>query len=126
MKKILSLVGALLILSLTACGNNQKVSDMSTQEIQKEQDATEPNLETESVAENIQVQQEETKQLENVASENHNQDAAVDLYVNVLRDYISEGKTDFTVSFIDINDDSTKEMIVFLENPKWMERLYSQ
>lgn len=113
MKKILSLIGALLILSLTACGNNQKVSDLSTQEIQKEQDAAESNLETEPVAENIQVQQEETKQLENVVFENHNQDAAVDLYVNVLRNYISEGKTDFTVSFIDINDDSTKEMAVF-------------
>lgn len=113
MKKILSLVSALLILSLTACGNNQKVSELSTQEVQKEQDVIEPNLETEPVAENIQKQQEETKPSESVISEKHNQDATVDLYVNVLRNYISEGKTDFSVSFIDINDDSTKEMVVF-------------
>ena len=110
----------MLILSLTACGNKPKVSEMPTQETQIEQETTELNLETETVAEDIPKQQEKMSQPEDAVSENHNQDKAVDLYVNVLRDYISEGKTDFTVVFIDINDDSTKEMAVFLENLKWI------
>ncbi len=37
----------------------------------------------------------------------------IELYVNVLRNYISAGKTDFAVSFIDLDDDSTREMVVF-------------
>ncbi len=45
--------------------------------------------------------------------ESHNQDKVIELYVNILRDYISAGKTDFAVSFIDLDDDSTREMIVF-------------
>lgn len=112
-KRVLGLVGVLLIVSLTACGNKPKVSEMTTQETQTEQEAMELNLETETVAEDISKQQEGTGQLEIEVSESHNQDETVDLYVNVLRDYISEGKTDFTVVFIDINDDSTREMAVF-------------
>ena len=112
-KNVLVLVSVALILSLTACGNKPKVSEMTTQEIQTEQEATKFNLETETLVEDMPKQQEETSQLESVVSERRNQDGTVDLYVNVLRDYISEGKTDFTVVFIDINNDSIREMAVF-------------
>lgn len=70
-------------------------------------------MQTETVIEDIPKQQEETSQPEIAVSESHNPDGMVDLYVNVLRDYISEGKTDFTVSFLYLDDDSTQEMVVF-------------
>lgn len=38
----------------------------------------------------------------------------VDLYVDVLQTYLSEGKTDFSVLFINVNDDDIKEMVVIL------------
>jgi hypothetical protein len=46
------------------------------------------------------------------------QNKAAELYVNVLQNYISEGKTNFTVSFIRLDDDSTKEMVVFFGDSK--------
>ena len=46
-------------------------------------------------------------------TESCNRDEDIELYVNVLRNYVSEGKTDFAVSFIDLDDDSTREMVVF-------------
>lgn len=112
-KNIFGIVSIMFILSLTACGNKPKLSEMTAQETQTEQETIDYNLETETVEEDVQKQQEETSQSENVVSESCNQDGTVDLYVKVLRDYISEGKTNFSVVFIDINDDSTREMAVF-------------
>lgn len=112
-KNIFGIVSIMFILSLTACGNKPKLSEMTAQETQTEQETIDYNLETETMEEDVQKQQEETSQSENVVSESCNQDGTVDLYVKVLRDYISEGKTNFSVVFIDINDDSTREMAVF-------------
>lgn len=50
---------------------------------------------------------------ETTSTENHNQDEEIELYVNVLQEYIAAGKTDIAVSFIDLDDDNTEEMIVF-------------
>ena len=99
--------------SLTACGNHPDVSEVTTQNVQTEQESTKVELETESVADAISKQQDETSQSEIVTTESHNKDAAIELYVNVLRNYISMGKIDFTASFIDLDDDSTREMVVF-------------
>lgn len=57
--------------------------------------------------------QSEKIQSEATAIENRNEDKAIELYVNVLRNYISAGKTDFSVSFIDLDDDGPREMVVF-------------
>ncbi len=86
-KNIVGLTGILMIMSLTACGNEPE--------------------DLEGITQNAQTEQETTM------IEGYNQDTVIELYVNVLRDYISAGKTDFTVSFIDLDDDSTKEMVVF-------------
>ncbi len=86
-KNIVGLTGILMVMSLTACGNEPE--------------------DLEGILQNAQIEQETTM------IEGYNQDTVIELYVNVLRDYISAGKTDFTVSFIDLDDDSTKEMVVF-------------
>lgn len=91
-KNIVDLIGVLIVLSLTACSNKPEASPVAAQNVQTEQEAAEAEQET------------ETK--------------AIELYVNVLRNYISAGKTDFAVSFIDLDDDSTREMVVFFGESK--------
>lgn len=96
MKKFINLIGILAVMSLTvmslaACSNKSEASKGSMPNVLPEQESAEVKQETETV--------EEGK--------------AIELYINVLRNYISEGKTDFSVSFIDLDDDSTREMIVF-------------
>lgn len=90
-KRSIGLAGILMVMSLTACGNKPEAPKGVTQNAQTEQEG----------------------QSETTVIESHNQDKAIELYVNILRDYISAGKTDFAVSFIDLDDDSTREMIVF-------------
>ncbi len=36
----------------------------------------------------------------------------VNLYINIIQNYLSEGKTDFSVAFINLNNDDIKEMVV--------------
>mgnify|MGYP001037972386 FL=1 len=90
-KRVVGLTGILIVMSLTACGNKPEASK--------------------GVIQNAQTEYE--SQPETTVIESHNQDKVIELYVNILRDYISAGKTDFAVSFIDLDDDSTREMIVF-------------
>lgn len=113
MKKVFGLISILLVVLLIACGNKEDVSEVTIQNAQTEQEFTEVELETESVTDSISKQQDETSQSEIVATENDNKDEAIELYINVLQNYISMGKTDFSVSFINLDDDSTKEMVVF-------------
>lgn len=112
-KNVVSLIGILVVMSLTACSNKPEASEGATQNVQTEQEATEIEQETETMADDLPKQQGEISQSETTVIENYNQDKAIELYVNVLRNYISAGKTDFTVSFIDLDDDSTREMVVF-------------
>lgn len=111
-KKILGLISVLFVVSLTGCDKNLDDSEMLTQNVQTEQEYAEVELETESVTDDISKKQDEISQSEIAVTESHNKDEAIELYVNVLRDYISMGKKDFTVSFIDLDDDSTREMVV--------------
>ena len=112
-KNVVSLIGILVVISLTACSNKPKDPEGSTQNVQTEREVTEAEQETETRADDLPKQQGEISQSETTVIENNNQDKAIELYVNVLRNYISAGKTDFTVSFIDLDDDSTREMVVF-------------
>lgn len=112
-KKVVGLTGILMVMLLTACGNKPDVSERITQDAQTEQETTKVKQKTETIADDLPDQQSRISQSETTVIENHNQDKAIELYVNILRDYISAGKTDFAVSFIDLDDDSTREMIVF-------------
>lgn len=112
-KNIVSLIGILVVISLTACSIKPKDSERVAQNVQTEREVTEAEQETKTMADDLPKQQGEISQSETTVIENSNQDKAIELYVNVLRNYISVGKTDFTVSFIDLDDDSTKEMVVF-------------
>ncbi len=112
-KKILGLIGSLIVISLTACSNKPEASEGTAQTIQTTQAVAEIKQGTEPMANDMPNQQVETNQSEIAVTESHNQDKAIELYVNVLQDYISAGKTDFSVSFIDLDDDSTREMVVF-------------
>ncbi len=80
--------------------------------MQTKQEPTKVEQETETMTDDL-PKQGEISQSETTVIENSNQDKAIELYVNVLRNYISVGKTNFTVSFIDLDDDSTREMVVF-------------
>lgn len=96
MKKFINLIGiltvmSLTVMSLTACSNKSEASKGSMPSVLPEQESAEVKPEAEAMAE----------------------DKAVEIYLKVLRNYISEGKTDFSVSFIDLDDDSTREMVVF-------------
>lgn len=55
-KNIIGLISAIIIVSLTACGNNSDVAESSTQNIQTGQEATESDLENE-VVEDVSEQQ---------------------------------------------------------------------
>lgn len=112
-KNVVSLTGVLVAMSLAACSNKPEVSEGAAKNVRTEQKATEVEQETETMADDLPEQQDEISQSETIVIENCNQDKAIELYVNVLRNYISAGKTDFTVSFIDLDDDSTREMVVF-------------
>ncbi len=90
-KNIIGLIGILIVISLTACGNKPEASKEDTQNVQTDLETARPMQETEIMA----------------------VDLPIELYVNVLRNYISAGKTDFAVSFIDLDDDSIREMVVF-------------
>lgn len=79
------LAGILIVMSLTACGNKPEVTERAAQNMQAEPEAVRTEQETETL----------------------------EPYINVLRDYISAGKTDIAVSFIDLDNDSTREMVVF-------------
>ncbi len=95
-KNVIGLIGILIIISLTACGNKPEASKEDTQNVQTDLETARPMQETEIMA----------------------VDLPIELYVNVLRNYISAGKTDFAVSFIDLDDDSIREMVVFFgESP---------
>jgi len=77
------------------------------------QDKAKVEQETENMVDDLPKQQGEISQSETTMIENDNQDKTIELYVNVLQNYLSAGKTDFTVSFIDLDDDNTREMVVF-------------
>lgn len=102
-----------MVMSLTACSNKPEASVGDIQNVQTEQETAEVKQETETMADDLSMQQDEKSQTETTVTESSNQDKAIELYVNVLRNYISAGKTDFAVSFIDLDDDSTREMVVF-------------
>lgn len=112
-KNVISLIGILMVMSLTACSNKPEASVGDIQNVQTEQETAEVKQETETMADDLSMQQDEKSQTETSVTESSNQDKAIELYVNVLRNYISAGKTDFAVSFIDLDDDSTREMVVF-------------
>lgn len=114
-KNMVSLAGIFIVISLTACSNKNKPesSDEAAQNVQTEQESTEARQETQTKADDLPGQQGEINQSEAAVIENRNQDNAIELYVDVLRNYLSTGKTDFAVSFIDLDGDSTGEMVVF-------------
>lgn len=112
-KNVVGLIGILIVMSLTACNNKPENSKGTTQNVQTEQKATGIAQEIETMTDDFPKQQGEISQSETTVIESHNQDKAIELYVNVLRNYISTGKTDLAVSFIDLDDDSTREMVVF-------------
>lgn len=111
-KNVVSLIGILVVISLAACSNKLKAPEGDTQNVQTKQEPTKVEQETETMTDDL-PKQGEISQSETTVIENSNQDKAIELYVNVLRNYISVGKTNFTVSFIDLDDDSTREMVVF-------------
>ena len=111
MKKVVGLTGILAVVSLTACSNQPEAPESAAQNVQTDQESAEADQET--VTDDLSKQQGEISQPETMAIESGSQDKAIELYVNVLQNYLSEGKTDFAVSFIDLDDDSTREMVVF-------------
>ena len=94
-KNIIGMIAILAVISFTACSKTG-ASKGNIQNMQTEQATAELEPETEATA-----------------IENLDPDNPIELYINVLQDYIAASKTNFTVSFIDLNDDSTKEMVVF-------------
>lgn len=110
-KKVFGLISVLIVMSLTACSNKPEISERTTRNAQTEHEATEVEQETETMTDDL-PKQGEISQSETTVIESHNQDKAIELYVNVLLNYISAGKTDFSVSFIDLDDDNTREMVV--------------
>lgn len=111
-KSVASLMSILVVMSLIACSNTQGASEGAAQNVQIEQEAAEVEQKTATMADDLPKQQSGISQSETTVIEDCNQNKAIELYVNVLRNYISVGKTDFTISFIDLDDDSTREMVV--------------
>ena len=134
-KRVVGLAGILIVMSLTACSDKPKtsegaaqnvqtvqetagvwkeeISEGAAQNVQTTQKTAGSEKETGTLADDLPKQQGERNQSETTTIESQNQDEAIELYADVLRNYISSGKTDFAVSFIDLDDDSTKEMVVF-------------
>lgn len=44
------------------------------------------------------------------------ENSEVECYVNVIESYLLDGKTDFSVSFIHLNDDDIKEMVIIFSD----------
>lgn len=112
-KNVVDLTGILIVISLTACSNKSADAERITQSAQIKQEATGVEQEAENMTDDLPKQQSKISQSEATMTEKNNQDKAMELYVKVLQDYVSAGKTDFTVSFIDLDDDNIREMVVF-------------
>lgn len=86
---------------MSACGKEDKKKDITKLETSKQQS---------TVYEQEQTTDETEVNIENGKDEK----SQVDLYVNVIQTYLLEGKTDFSVAFIHLNDDDIKEMVIIL------------
>lgn len=129
-KKVLNFVSILIVMLLTGCGSNPKGTELTTQNVWTEHESIDYEQNTEIVKDDKSSQQKETSQVESSVTEENIQDKDIELYVNVLRNYVREDKNNFSVSFIDLDNDDTREMVVsfgenqadgafFVHNKKW-------
>ena len=101
MKKIpVMLVAGAMVFMLSSCAQAKNAGEVQTDTIN-------------NIPQNNKEADEKFIEPETTVTENCDQDKAIELYEKVLRNYISAGKTDFTVSFIDLDDDTIREMVVF-------------
>lgn len=112
-KKVLNFVSILIVMLLTGCGSNPKGTELTTQNVWTEHESIDYEQNTEIVKDDKSSQQKETSQVESSVTEENIQDKDIELYVNVLRNYVREDKNNFSVSFIDLDNDDTREMVVF-------------
>lgn len=112
-KKVLNLISILIVMLFIGCGSNPKGTELTTQNLWTEHEIIDYEQNTEIVKDDKLSQQKETSQLESSVTEENIQDKDIELYVNILRNYVLEGKNDFTVSFIDLDDDDTRDLVVF-------------
>lgn len=112
-KKVLNLISILIVMLFIGCGSNPKGTELTTQNVWTEHEIIDYEQNTEIVKDDKLSQQKETSQLESSVTEENIQDKDIELYVNILRNYVLEGKNDFTVSFIDLDDNDTRDLVVF-------------
>lgn len=82
--KVLNFISIFIVMLLTGCGSKPKGTELTTQNVWT-----------------------------NHESIDYEQDKDIELYVNVLRNYVRKDRNDFSVSFIDLDNDDTREMVVF-------------
>ncbi len=91
-KKVLNFISILIVMLFIGCGSNPKGTELTTQNVWTEHEIIDYEQNTEIVKDDKLSQQKETSQLESS---------------------VTEGKNDFTVSFIDLDDDDTRDLVVF-------------